>query len=58
MAIVLTELEFQADFFHLIARVEAGETFLISRNGRPVARMIGPSEFDDGVSKGIDEHSD
>lgn len=40
----LDESELETDFEGVIARVEAGETFLIVRNGRPVYRVTGAGD--------------
>ena len=38
--------EAKTKFSELIARAEKGESFVVTRNGRPVARIAPPAEFD------------
>ncbi len=43
MATIVNDIgaaEANADFSHLLDRVEAGEEFTISRSGHPVARLV------------------
>ena len=38
--------EAKTKFSELIARAEKGESFVVTKNGRPVARIAPPVEFD------------
>ena len=38
--------EAKTKFSELIARAEKGESFVVTKNGRPVARIAPPAEFD------------
>ena len=38
--------EAKTKFSELIARAEKGESFVVTKNGRPVARITPPVEFD------------
>ena|SRR6266850_3484582 len=38
--------EAKTKFSELIARAEKGESFMVTKNGRPVARIAPPVEFD------------
>ena len=38
--------EAKTKFSELIARTEKGESFVVTKNGRPVARIAPPAEFD------------
>jgi len=48
--------EFQEDFDNLLERVENGETFIITDQGKEVAIM--PAEDYDLIVDGIEEHDD
>ncbi|MDE1146371.1 MAG: type II toxin-antitoxin system prevent-host-death family antitoxin [Azospirillaceae bacterium] len=49
----------KAEFASLVARTEAGEEIIVTRNGRPVARLTGlasqPVTYDDLAGLRIDE---
>src|SRR5213593_2571319 len=38
--------EAKTKFSELIARAEKGESFVVTKNGRPVARITPPADFD------------
>jgi len=38
--------EAKTKFSELIARAEKGESFVVTKNGRPVARIAPPAEYD------------
>lgn len=38
--------EAKTKFSELIARAESGESFVVTKNGRPVARIVPTDEFD------------
>ena len=53
---MFTVEEFQADFDNLLERVENGESFIITDEGKEV--VIIPTEDYDLIIDGIEEHDD
>jgi prevent-host-death family protein len=43
--------EAKTKFSELIARAEKGESFVVTKNGRPVARIAPPIEFDRAAAR-------